>query len=399
MWRLLNWCSQVAAVTALNLRTLKERWGSSATAIFGVAGVVGVFVAVLSIAEGFRATVAEAGSRDVAIVMRGGSDTEMTSILSREETRIIADAPGVRRGPSGPVASAELFVLVDLPKRSTGTDANVPLRGIEPAGYQVRQHIEIVQGRRFEPGRNEVIVGRGALGQFAGLDPGTTLRLGQNQWQVVGVFTAGGTVAESEIWADASVVQSVYHRGSSFQSVYAKLNSPEAFDAFKDALTTDPRLNVKVLRETTYYAEQSRLLIGLVTGLGTLVAGLMGIGAVFGAVNTMYTAVSARTREIATLRALGFGASPVVISVLTESLLLALLGGLLGSGLAYLAFDGFQTATMNWQTFSQVAFAFRVTPSLLVQGVIYALGMGLVGGSLPALRAARLSVAAALREL
>ncbi|HKZ53802.1 MAG TPA: ABC transporter permease, partial [Candidatus Acidoferrales bacterium] len=366
MWRLLNWCSQVAAVTALNLRTLKERWGSSATAIFGVAGVVAVFVAVLSIAEGFRATVAEAGSRDVAIVMRGGSDTEMTSILSREETRIIADAPGVRRGPSGPVASAELFVLVDLPKRTTGTDANVPLRGIEPAGYQIRQHIEIVQGRRFEPGRNEVIVGRGALGQFAGLDPGTTLRLGQNQWEVVGVFTAGGTVAESEIWADASVVQSVYHRGSSFQSVYAKLNSPEAFDAFKDALTTDPRLNVKVLRETTYYAEQSRLLIGLVTGLGTLVAGLMGIGAVFGAVNTMYTAVSARTREIATLRALGFGASPVVISVLTESLLLALLGGLLGSGLAYLAFDGFQTATMNWQTFSQVAFAFRVTPSLLV---------------------------------
>jgi len=399
MWRLLNWFSQVAAVTALNLRTLKERWGSSATAVFGVAGVVAVFVAVLSIAEGFRATMAEAGSRDVAIVMRGGSDTEMTSIFSREEARIIADGPGVRRGPSGPVASAELFVLVDLPKRSTGTDANVPLRGIEPAGYQVRQTIEIVQGRRFEPGRNEVIVGRGALRQFAGLDPGTTLRLGQNQWQVVGVFTSGGTIAESEIWADARVVQSVYHRGSSFQSVYAKLNSPGAFDAFKDALTTDPRLNVKVLRETAYYAEQSRLLIGLVTGLGTLVAGLMGIGAVFGAVNTMYTAVSARTREIATLRALGFGASPVVISVLIESLLLAVLGGLLGSGLAYLAFDGFQTATMNWQTFSQVAFAFRVTPSLLVQGVIYALVMGLVGGALPALRAARLSVAAALREL
>jgi putative ABC transport system permease protein len=216
---------------------------------------------------------------------------------------------------------------------------------------------------------------------------------------VVGVFSSGGAVADSEIWADSSVVQSVYQRGSSFQSVYGKLETPEAFDRFKEGLTTDPRLNVKVLRETDYYAEQSTLLIGLVTGLGTLVAVLMGIGAVFGAVNTMYTAVSARTREIATLRALGFGASPVVISVLGESLLLAVLGGLLGGGAAYLAFDGFQTATMNWQTFSQVAFAFQVTPRLLFQGIFYALFMGLLGGVLPAIRAARLPVAAALREL
>ncbi len=396
---MLRWLNQVVVVVVLNLRTAKERWGSSATAIFGVAGVVAVFVAVLSIAEGFRATMAEAGSRDVAIVMRGGSDTEMTSILSREESRIIADAPGVRRGPGGPLASAELFVLVDLPKRTTGTDANVPLRGLEPAGYQIRQNIEIVQGRRFEPGRNEVIVGRAAMSQFEGLDLGATLKLGENQWKIVGVFSANGTVPESEIWADAVVVQSAYHRGTSFQSVYVGLQSPAQFEEFKDALTSDPRLNVKVMRESDYYAGQSTRLIDLVRVLGLIAAGLMGIGAVFGAVNTMYTAVSARTREIATLRALGFGASPVVISVLTESLLLAAVGGLLGSALAYLAFDGFQTATMNWQTFSQVAFAFRVTPALLVQGVIYALVMGLAGGALPALRAARLSVAAALREL
>jgi putative ABC transport system permease protein len=342
---------------------------------------------------------AEAGSPDTAIVMRGGSDTEMTSILSREETRIIADAPGVRRGPEGPVASAELFVIVDLLKRTTGTEANVPLRGVQPAGFAVRERIQMVSGRRFQPGRNEVIVGRGALQQFAGLEPGSVLRLGEGEWRVVGVFSTGGTVAESELWCDGSVLQSAYRRGTSFQSVYAKLESPQAFEEVKDALTTDPRLNVKVMRETAYYAEQSTLLVGLITGLGTLVAGLMGIGAIFGALNTMYTAVSTRTREIATLRALGFGGSPVVISVLTESLLLALVGGLLGGGLAYVLFDGFHTATMNWQTFSQVAFAFAVTPALLVQGIVYSLLMGLIGGFFPALRAARMSVAAALREL
>ncbi len=390
---------QIVAVSALNLRTIRERWVSSATAVFGVAGVVAVFVAVLSIAEGFRATVAEAGSPDVALVLRGGSDTEMTSILSREEARIIADNPGIRRGPNGALASAELFVLADLPKRTTGTDANVPLRGVEPAAFDIHQGVKIVAGRRFEPGRNEVVVGRGALREFAGLDLGSALALGDNRWEIVGVFEAAGTVAESEIWGDANVVQSVYRRGNTFQAVYAKLVSPDAFGQFKAGLTADPRLNVKVMRETEYYAEQSRLLIALVTGLGTLVAGLMGIGAVFGALNTMYTAVSARTREIGTLRALGFGALPVVVSVLVESLLLAVAGGLLGGGLAYLAFDGFTTATMNWQTFSQVAFAFAVTPRLLLLGSLYALVMGLVGGLFPAIRASRLSVTSALREL
>ncbi|MFQ5663309.1 MAG: ABC transporter permease [Terriglobia bacterium] len=394
-----GWVSQVTAVTLLNLRTLKERWSSSAVAVFGVAGVVAVFTAVLSMAEGLRATMAATGSPGTAIVMRAGSDTEMTSILYREEARIIADAPGIVRGADGPVASAELFVIVDLPKRSSGTDANVPLRGVEPSAFAVRERVQIVAGRRFQPGRNEIIVGSGAAQEFSGVELGSGLRWGKSEWTVVGIFSAGGTVADSELWCDVKVLQPAYRRGSTVQSVYVKLDSPAAFDEFKEALTTDPRLNVRVLRESDYYAEQSRLLYGLITVLGSLVAGLMGIGAVFGALNTMYTAVSARTREIATLRALGFGGGPVVISVLAESLLLALVGGLIGGGLAYLAFDGFHTATLNWQTFSQIAFAFAVTPALLVQGMLYALGMGLIGGVFPAIRAARLPVAAALREL
>lgn len=394
-----GWVSQVTAVTLLNLRTLKERWSSSAVAVFGVAGVVAVFTAVLSMAEGLRATMAATGSPGTAIVMRAGSDTEMTSILYREEARIIADAPGILRAADGSVASAELFVIVDLPKRSSGTDANVPLRGVEPSAFAVRERVQIVAGRRFQPGRNEIIVGSGAAQEFSGVELGSGLRWGKSEWTVVGIFSAGGTVADSELWCDVKVLQPAYRRGSTVQSVYVKLASPATFDEFKEALTTDPRLNVRVLRESDYYAEQSRLLYGLITVLGSLVAGLMGIGAVFGALNTMYTAVSARTREIATLRALGFGGGPVVISVLAESLLLALVGGLIGGGLAYLAFDGFHTATLNWQTFSQIAFAFAVTPALLVQGMLYALGMGLIGGVFPAIRAARLPVAAALREL
>ena len=396
---LFAWISQVAVVSLLNLRTLKERRGSSAVAVLGVAGVVAVFVAVLSMAEGFRATLATTGSPDTAIVMRGGTDTEMNSVLSREDTRIIADAPGVLHTTKGPVASAELFVIVDLPKRSTGTAANVPLRGVQPSAFAVREELSIVEGRNFLPGRNEIIAGSGDAQEFAGIELGSVLRLGKNEWTVVGVFSSGGTAAESELWCDASVLQPAYRRGTTFQSVYAKLISPEAFDEFKDALTADPRLNVKVMRESDYYAEQSRMLHGLITGLGTLVAGLMGIGAVFSALNTMYTAVSARTREIATLRALGFGGSPVVVSVLMESVLLSLVGGALGAGLAYVGFDGFRTATLNFQTFSQVAFAFAVTPALLAQGMLYAAVMGLIGGIFPAIWAARMPVATALREL
>jgi putative ABC transport system permease protein len=386
-------------VTALNLRTLGQRRGASLAAVFGVAGVVAVFVAVLSIAEGFTRTMTSGASADTAIVLRSGSDSEMMSGLARDDTRVVAEAPGVLRAAEGPVASAELYVIIDVPKRATGTGANVPLRGIQPAAFEVRDEIEIIAGRRFREGSNEVIVGKGASAEFAGLSIGDRIPAGQTQWEVVGIFEADGSLAESEIWCDAAVLQPAYRRGEFFQAVYARLESPEAFAGFKDALTADPRLNVKVIREADYYAEQSRTLTTIITVLGTIIAFFMALGAVFGALNTMYSAVSSRKREIATLRALGFRGGPVVFSVLAESLLLTLLGGALGAAFAYFAFNGYRTATMNWTSFSQVAFAFAVTPRLLVQGIVYALLMGLVGGLPPAIRAARMPVASALREL
>ena len=393
-----NSFSQIAVVTALNLRTIGERRGASFATVFGVAGVVAVFVGVLSIGEGFRATMDAGGRDDVAMIMRSGNDSEMMSGLGREDTDIVKQAPGVARDAQGPVASAELFVVINVPKRSTGTDANVPLRGVQAKALEVRGTLKVVEGRMFEPGRNEVIVGRAAAREFRGLDLGATNRWGQNDWTVVGIFEDGGSVVESEIWSDAAVLQPAYNRGNFFQSVRAKLASKDDFQTFKDAITKDPRLDVQVDRESEYFAGQSKGLTQIVTGLGTIIALLMGFGAVFGALNTMYSAVSARTREIATLRALGFRSAPVVASVLAESLVLSLVGGVLGAIAAYFGFDGFQAATLNWQSFSQVAFKFAVTPKLLVVGISYALIMGLIGGLFPAIRAARLPVTAALRE-
>lgn len=394
-----GWLVQVAVVTLLNVRTIRQRLGSSLVAVVGIAGVVTIFIAVLSTAEGFRLTVQSAGSRDTAVVMRAGSDSEMVSVLSREDVSVIGDAAGLRRGVGGAVVSGELFVIVDLLNRATNTTANVSLRGVGPNAFAVRPEVAIIQGRAFEAGRNELIVGRGAAAQFAGTEVGTTLRFGRSDWTVVGIFDAGGTLADSELWCDAAVLQPLYQRGTTVQAVYAKLESPEAFAAFKDALTSDPRLNVKVMRETDYYAEQSQMITALISTIGVGIALLMGIGAVFGAVNTMYTAVAARTREIAVLRALGFGGGPVAASVLVESLLLAGAGGLAGGAIAYAAFHGFRTSTMNWQSFSQVTFAFAVTPGIVARGVAYALAMGLSGGVLPAVRAARLPIVSALREL
>ena len=392
--------TQALTVTALTLRTMPQRASSSAVAVIGVTGVVVVLVAALSVAEGFRATLTTAGSPDTAIVLRGGSDTEMNSLLTLPAARIIKDAPGVRRRvDGGPAASAELFVVVDVPARRTGTAANVALRGVEPAAFDVREEVRLVEGRVFRPGTSEIIVGRSAAWQFDGLDLGSTQRWGESEWEVVGIFEAGGAVAESEVWCDARVLQPAYRRGDSFQSVYAKLESAAAFTPFKDALTTDPRLDVAVEREDVYYLSQSQTIHGIVTGVGGVIAVLMGFGAIFGAINTMYTAVAARTREIATLRALGFSGAPIVVSVMVESVLLSVAGGVLGGLIAYAGFNGHQTATMNWQTFSQVAFAFAVTPALLVQGVAWAVVMGCLGGILPAVRAARLPVVTALRAL
>jgi putative ABC transport system permease protein len=391
--------SQIVAVTGVNLRSIGQRLGSSSVAIVGIAGVVVVFVGVLSIAEGFRAAMTDVGDRQTVIVMRAGSDTEMTSGLGNDTARIVMDAPGVMRDESGPVASPELFVIVGHPTKKDNTDMNVPLRGVSPPVLKVRPYVTIVEGRMLTPGTTEIVVGRAASNQFAGLTVGSTQHWGQNTWTVVGIFDAGGNVAESEIWADVRVLQPAYRRGNTFQSVYVRLESPDAFQRFKDALTTDPRVSVTAVPEPEYYAGQSEILHQIITTIGYLIAGLMGIGAIFGAVNTMYTAVASRTREIATLRALGFGNFPVVVSVLTEAVVLAVMGGVLGGLAAWVAFDGYQTSTMNFQSFSQVAFAFAVTPALLVQALVFAVVMGTFGGLFPAWRAARLPVVTALREL
>ena len=396
----MSWIKQVAAVIALNLRTIPARLSSSAVAIIGIAGVVVVFVSVLSIGAGFAAAMQGSGSPGRALVMRSGADTELTSGLEGADVDIIKQASGIRRSGPGPLASAELYVILDIPKKSAPDgSANVPLRGIEPTGMTVREEVSLVAGRMFEFGTNEVIAGRAANGQFVNLDVGDTIVSGQNRWQVVGIFEADGGVAETEIWADVRTLQGVYRRGNTFQSVLVQLDSTDAFDTFRDWLTSNPQINVAIRRENEYYAAQSVAMTRLIRTIGFGIAALMGIGAVFGAILTMYTAVATRAREIATLRALGFDTMSVLLSVLVESLGLGAIGGALGAAAAYLAFNGYQTSTMNFQTFTQVAFAFRVTPELLATGLLYALMMGLVGGLLPAIRASRLPIASALREL
>jgi putative ABC transport system permease protein len=396
----MRWISQTAAVIALNVRTIPVRLSSSAVAIIGIAGVVVVFVSVLSIGAGFSAAMQGSGSPSRALVMRSGADTELTSGLEGPDVDVIKQAPGVRRGQAGAVASAELYVILDVPKRSIPDgSANVPMRGIEPTGMAVREEVSLVAGRMFEFGTNEVIVGRAANGQFVNTNVGDTIVSGQTRWPVVGVFEADGGVAETEIWADARTLQGAYRRGNTFQSVLVQLDSIDSFDNFRDWLTSNPQVNVAIRRENEYYAAQSVAMTRLIQTIGFGIAALMGVGAVFGAILTMYTAVATRAREIATLRALGFNTTSVLVSVLAESLGLGVIGGAIGGLAAYLAFNGYQTSTMNFQTFTQVAFAFRVTPELLGMGLFYALLMGLIGGLLPAIRASRLPIASALREL
>jgi putative ABC transport system permease protein len=394
-----NGLSQIVIVTVMNLRNLPQRVGTSAVAVFGVACVVGVLMGVMSMASGFQRTMTSAGSPDIALVMRSGATSEMSSGMNYEQTQLVANLPGVARSADGqPISSAELYVIVDLLKRTTMTTANVPLRGVEAAAFAVRDNIKIIEGRNFEPGKNELIVGRGAHHQFTNLDVGSTLRLGATEWTVVGIFSADGGIAESELWCDVRILQSAYRRGNSFQSVRVKLDSVAAMDEFKTELAANPQLDLDAQFELDYLSAQAEPVSMFIKAVGYPVAMLMALGAIFGAINTMYASVSTRTREIATLRALGFGAVPVAFSTLFESLVLALLGGLLGSIIVYLVFNGYSVSTLNFSSFSQVVFDFAVTGDLLVQGIIAAAIIGVVGGFFPAVRAARLPVATALRE-
>jgi len=393
------WISQFLAVTGMNLRNLPARLGTSLVAVVGIGGVVAVLVSLLSMGEGFRAALELSGRDDVAIILRGGSSDELSSAFSREEVDVIRSAPGLRRDDEGAVASPEFYTIVDLPMRSTGTSANVPFRGVTRRAFEVREGFRIVAGRSFEPGKDEVIVGRGAFAQFGNVDLGRVVTWGSHDWRVVGVFEAGGSVSESEVWTDLSVLQGVHRRGNSVQVVRAALESPEALQRTRAWLAADPRVNTSVQSERAFYADQARILVTLIRYVGTTIAVLMGIGAIFAALNTMYSAVSSRPREIATLRALGFSSVPVLVSVLLESMVLGLLGGIVGGALVYVALNGYQASTLNWASFSQITFAFTITPRLLVTGLGYSLILGLVGGLLPGIRAARLPVTEGLREL
>jgi len=389
----------MAIPLAYNLRSVRVRWTSTLVAVLGIAGTVGVFVAMLSLARGFKVTVASSGSAGNAMVRRAGATAEIDGVMTLDQVRVIEVAPGVAQSSLGPLVTPEVVVMAPFKLRSTGTDANVQVRGVSPRALEVRNTVKIVEGRFFQPGRTELVVGKNAARTYSGLGVGNTVRFGGGAWKVVGIFDAGGTAFDSEVWADADVVNQVYKRSRNiFQSVTVHLTSPAAFDRFKESLINDPRLTVQVDREIDYYDKQSRSVTTMIVVLGSLIAVVMGVGAVFCALNTMYSAVAERSREIATMRALGFSALSVVSSFLIEAVLVALVGGALGC-LAVLPLNGLTTGTMNWQTFSHLAFAFRITPLLLGAGLVFAVFMGIFGGVPPAIRAARRPIAQALREL
>jgi putative ABC transport system permease protein len=390
---------QTLSITGVGISTLRQRVGSSLVVVIGIAGVVGVLVAMLAMGEGFQSTLQQTGSDDTAIVLRGGSNAELNSVLDRDSVNVITQAPGVARGADGkPVASAELSVVANLPKRSDpSVEANAQIRGVGDEAWALRPNVKITQGRRFKPGLRELVVGEGALRQFAGLEMGKQLRIAGQEWRIVGAFESGDS-HDSELWGDAQTVASAYRRGSSAQSVTVRLTSAKAYDAFKAALSSDPRLKVDISTTREYFSKQSEALTKVIRVVGITVGVIMAIGAIFGALNTMFAAISARAREIATLRAIGFRGGPVVISVLMETMLLALLGGVLGGLIAWLIFNGYTASTLG-ANFTQVVFQFKVSPALLWLGIKWAMAIGFVGGLFPALRAARLPVTTALREL
>ena len=382
---------QVLEITLMNLKNLPSRLGSSAVIVVGIAGVVGVMVAILAMAAGFRATLDRGGEPDRAIVLRGGSDSELSSAISIAEMNVVSSMEGVA------LASGELYTVADVPKRSTGLDANLIVRGVTPAAFDLHQAVQVVEGRNFATGKSELIAGRGAHLEFAGIDIGNTLDVRGGEWTVVGIFEAGGSAFESELWMDLAVAQSAFRRGESVSSMRVRVDSPARIPELAERVENEPRLDLKLVGEEEYFAAQAGSLATQIEGFGIVIAIIMAIGALFAALNTMYSAVATRTVEIATLRALGFGNAPVVISVMIEAVALAILGGALGASISYLAFNGYTASTLNNASFSQIAFAFAVTPEIIATGLVWALGLGTIGGLFPALRAAWMPITAALR--
>jgi len=383
-----------------NFRSIRARWASTIVAILGIAGTVGVFVAMLSMARGFRATMVASGSPANALVMRAGSSSEMMGGISLDSIKVLQDKPGVARDSAGSaLLTQDVVGVVALPLVSTGTDANVQVRGVSPNVLQIRTFVKIAEGRMFQPGLAELIVGENASKTYAGLNMGDTINFAGGRWQIVGIFDAGGSAFDSEVWCDSKTLNQVLQRPPNiFQSATIHLASPSAFQTFKDAVISDPQMNVDVIREIDYYAKQSTTVTKLISVVGGIVATIMAFGAIFGALNTMYSAVAERGREIATMRALGFSSWNVLLSFLFEALLISIVGGVIGC-IAVIPLNGFTTSTMNFQTFSNLAFAFKITFDLLLMGIVFALVMGVLGGPLPAIRASIRPVAVALREL
>jgi putative ABC transport system permease protein len=389
---------QAWSATTVGIATVPQRLGSSSVVVIGIAGVVGVMVALFAMAEGFRSTLQQTGSDDTAIVLRAGSQTEINSVVAHDVLAIIAEEPQVMHDAKGrPIASPEIVADASIPKKGSTTDANVEIRGVGEEAWELYPRLRITAGRRFSAGLRELIVGKNAAREFAHTSLGSTLQLNGQAWTVVGQFDAGDS-HNSELWADTNVVATTYHRGDSASSITVRLKSAKLFDAFKAAITSNPQLKVEVQTTRTYYNAQSTQLTKIMRILGSTVAVIMAIGAIFGALNTMYAAVSTRTREIATLRAIGFRGVPVIVSVLIETLLLAIAGGVIGAAIAWMLFDNYTASTLG-ANFSQVVFEFRVTPALLAAGLKWALAIGFLGGLFPALRAARMPVTDGLREL
>lgn len=396
LWLMLTRTGRLALAAArIGIASLPQRWGASSVIIVGIAGVVGVLVAMLAMGEGFSATLQQTGSDDTAIILRGGSQAETNSVIMRDQVPLIGTLAGIRKDAAGkPILSPELSQVVNLPTASSGEDANAQFRGVSEAAWAIRPQIKIIEGRKFNVGVRELVVGQGAKGQYRGLEIGKQVKLGNQSWTVVGVF-ASGDAHDSELWTDIETLASAYDRRA-YQSVTAAVNGKAGFNELKNAMASDPRLKLDVSTTRDYYTKQSTGLTKLIKVLGTVIGGIMAIGAVFGALNTMYAAVAGRAREIATMRAIGFRGTPVVLAVMLETMLLALLGGLLGGFIAWAIFNGYSVATLG-ANFSQVVFQFKVSPELLWSGLKWALGIGLIGGLFPALRAARLPVTEALR--
>lgn len=398
LWLALTRNGRVAlAATRIGIASLPQRWGASSVIIVGIAGVVGVLVAMLAMGEGFEATLKQTGNDTTAIMLRGGSQAETNSVINRDQAPLIGSLPGVAKDAQGrAMMSAELSQVVNLPTASTGEDANAQFRGVSDAAWAIRPQIKLIEGRKFNVGVREIVVGQGAKGQYRGLDVGKTITLGNQDWTVVGVFAAGDAF-DSELWTDIETLSSAYDRRA-YQSVTVVLDGKDGFSQLKAALDNDPRLKLDVQTTRDYYSKQTEMLTNLIRILGMVIGTIMAVGAVFGALNTMYAAVAGRAREIATMRAIGFRGLPVVMAVMLETMLLALLGGVLGGLIAWAVFNGYSVATLG-SNFSQVVFQFKVSPELLWSGLKWALGIGLVGGLFPALRAARLPITTALRAL